>query len=96
MSSGIQNFPYWLGTYTPNGKIQYGLANGGTGNTGSVLVSTSTAYANTSYNVQVTHQGATAGTNNAVVINNTSNFTIYWTNAGAGQQQFYWQTLGNT
>jgi len=95
MSSGNQMFPYWLGTYTVNPKSQFGLVSLGTGNNGNGTITLSTPYVNVSYSILATHQGTTAGANIAVSTLSQSTFQLYWTNAGGGIQQFYFQTLGN-
>lgn len=73
---------------------QYGNNSVGTGNSGSVIVTIPTAYTSvSSYNVFVTHSNTTPC--NVSVVNTTNNsFTIYWTNAGLGTQQFAWMTIG--
>jgi len=72
---------------------QYGNASG-TGNNGNVAVTIPHAYtSSTSYNVFVTHTNSSPP-NLSVVKNTASEFTIYWTSAGAGTQPFDWMTIG--
>lgn len=91
--------PNWLGNFNltqalPNLPLtQYGVATG-SGAKGNLTVTLSTAYHDTNYNVQVTHSDATAGANITAVINSVTTFTIYWDNAKAGSQPFFWFTIG--
>ena len=72
---------------------QYGNGSG-TGNAGNITITIPTAYSSsTSYNVFITHTNGTPP-NLSVVKNTSSQFTIYWTSAGAGTQPFDWMTIG--
>ena len=72
---------------------QYG--NGaGIGNAGNITITIPVAYtSSTSYNVFVTHTNSSPP-NTSVVKNTSSQFTIYWTNAGGGTQPFDWMSIG--
>jgi hypothetical protein len=72
---------------------QYGNGSG-TGNAGNITITLPVAYtSSTSYNVFVTHTNSSPP-NLSVVKNSASQFTIYWTNGGAGTQPFDWMTIG--
>jgi hypothetical protein len=90
-----QTFKRALGTASLGQPVFQLGATSGTGNNGNVSVTIPQGY-NTvgSYAVFVTHQGTSPA--NTSVLRNTSNaFTIYWTNAGGGTQDFDWMTAGN-
>ena len=72
---------------------QYGSASG-TGNNGSVVVTMPNYYTSTSsYKVFITHVNSSPA-NASVVKTSGLQFTIYWTNAGAGTQPFDWMAIG--
>lgn len=70
---------------------QYGDASG-TGNNGSVVVTFPKSYV-VIPKVFVSHQGTTPA-NTSVVVGSSASFTIYWTNAGGGTQNFSWMSIG--
>lgn len=81
------------GAFIPQGVFQQG-ATSGSGSSGNVSVTIPTGYTTSnSYSAFVSYQGTSPG--NTSVQRNTSNaFTIYWSNAGGGTQDFDWMTLG--
>ena len=80
------------GTDIAQPVIQSGTASG-TGNSGSVAVTIPTAYIIIP-KVFVTHKG-TSPANTSVVVSTGGTFTIYWTNAGSGTQNFDWMSIGS-
>ena len=80
------------GTDIAQPVIQSGSASG-TGNNGSVAVTIPTAYV-VIPKVFVSHQGTTPA-NTSVAVSTGGTFTIYWTNAGGGTQNFSWMSVGS-
>ena len=90
-----QTFKRALGTASLGQPVfQQGVASG-SGANGNVSVTIPSGYTSIgSYQAFVSHQGTTPA--NTSVFRNASNaFTIYWTNAGGGTQDFDWMTAGN-
>ena len=81
------------GAGIPQGVFQQG-ATSGSGVSGNVSVTIPTGYTTSnSYSAFVSQQG-TSPANTSVQRNTSNAFTIYWTNAGGGTQNFDWMTLG--
>ena len=75
---------------------QFGSVTGALGASGNVVVTLPVGYTSaTSYNVQVTHNDATAGLRISVVRTSASSFTIYWVSGGATTQPFLWFVIGS-
>ena len=93
--SNVTGFTRILGTSAVAQPItQYGPASG-TGSNSNVVVPIPVSYTSaSSYNVFITHTNSSPA-NISAVKTSGSNFTIYWTNAGAGTQTFDWMTIGN-
>lgn len=80
------------GTDIAQPVIQSGTASG-TGNSGSVAVTIPKSYIIIP-KVFVTHQGSSPA-NTSVVVSTGGTFTIHWTNAGGGTQNFDWMSIGS-
>ena len=85
---------YPTGSFCPIPMVQYGNVTAtASGSTGIANVTIPISYSDTSYIVQVTHQGITANPISSVNITSSNTFSIYWTSS-TGSNSFYWTTFG--
>jgi hypothetical protein len=90
-----QTFKRALGTASLGQPVFQQGATSGTGSSGSVSVTIPSGYTTIgSYSAFVSQQG-TSPANTSVFRTTSNSFTIYWTNATAGLQEFDWMTAGN-
>jgi hypothetical protein len=89
-----QQIGYPTGSFCPIPMVQYGNVTAtASGSSGIANVTIPISYSDTSYVVQVTHQGNTANPISSANITSSNTFSIYWTSS-TGSNTFFWTTFG--